>query len=93
LEQLLNKDILQNLNLKTDGLLDKIKDQNFSQVFRIRIPIGSDFDQVSGSGSRRAKITRKNIKKLRNFMCGSAGCSLLMAEGSLVAWTSFMEAY
>jgi hypothetical protein len=39
---------------------------------RIRIRIGS--------GSRRAKMTHKNIEKLINF------------EASPVAWTSFMEA-
>jgi hypothetical protein len=36
-----------------------------------------------GSGSRRAKITHKNRKKLRNFMFKSSGCSLLRAEGKL----------
>jgi hypothetical protein len=35
--------------------------------FRIRIRIGSGFNQVSGSGSRRAKRT-KSRKKLRNLM-------------------------
>jgi hypothetical protein len=35
----------------------------------------------SGSGSRRAKMTHKSRKKLRNFMVWSAGCSLLRAEG------------
>ncbi len=33
-----------------------------------------------GSGSRRAKITHKSRKKLRNFKFKSAGCSLLKAE-------------
>ncbi len=44
--------------------------------------IESEFNQVSGSGSgsRRANITHKNRKKLRNFMFWSAGCSLLRAE-------------
>jgi hypothetical protein len=37
--------------------------------FRIRI------------GSRRAKMTHKNIKKSRIFMFLSTGCSLLWAEG------------
>ncbi len=42
---------------------------------RIRIPIGSGFNRVSGSGSesgsesRRAKMTHKSRKKLKNFMC------------------------
>ncbi len=47
-------------------------------VFRIRIRIGSGFNQVtgSGSGSRRAKMTHKSRKKFRNFMFWSAGCSL-----------------
>jgi hypothetical protein len=40
-----------------------------------------DPDSESGSGSRRAKMTQKSRKKLRNFMFGSAGCSLLRAEG------------
>ncbi len=57
---------------------------------------GSGFNQVCGSGFgfRRAKITHKNRKKLRNFMFGSAGCSLLRAESfsCTVAWASFMEA-
>jgi hypothetical protein len=35
-----------------------------SPVFRIRILIGSGFNQVRGSGSRRAKIT----KKIENFL-------------------------
>jgi hypothetical protein len=34
--------------------------------FRIRI--GSGFNQVSGSGSRRAKIINKSKKKLRKLM-------------------------
>ncbi len=50
-------------------------------VFRIRI--GSGFNQVSGSvsGSRREKMTHKNIKILGNFIFWSAGCSLLRAKG------------
>ncbi len=36
---------------------------------------------VSGSGSRRAKMTHKNRKKSRIFMFLSTGCSLLRAEG------------
>jgi hypothetical protein len=35
----------------------------------------------SGSGSRRAKMTYKNIKKLINFVFWRAGCSLFKAEG------------
>jgi hypothetical protein len=35
---------------------------------RIRIQIESGFNRVSGSGSRRAKMTPKSRKKLRNFM-------------------------
>jgi hypothetical protein len=31
-------------------------------MFRIRIRIGYGFNQVSGSGSRRAKMTHKNRK-------------------------------
>jgi hypothetical protein len=42
----------------------------FPTVFRIRI--GSGFNKVSGSGSRRAKLAHKNRKKLRNFMIGNA---------------------
>jgi hypothetical protein len=43
----------------------------------------ADPDQYSesGSGSRRAKMTHKSRKNLRNFMFSSAGCSLLRAEG------------
>ena len=46
-----------------------------------------DFGSGSGQwirtvfGSRRAKMTHKSRKKLRNFMFWSAGCSLLRAEG------------
>jgi hypothetical protein len=40
-----------------------------------------DPDRESGSGSRRAKMTYKNRKKLRNFMLRSTGCSLLRAAG------------
>jgi hypothetical protein len=36
------------------------------RLFRIRI--GSGFNQVSGSESRRAKMTHKSRKKLRQFM-------------------------
>ncbi len=50
-------------------------------VFRIRIQIGSGFNQVSGSGSRRAKLTHKSRKIFRNFMFWNARCSLLRAEG------------
>ena len=44
---------------------------------RIRIRIGSKFNRVSGSGSRRAKMTHKSKK---NFMLWSVRCSLLRAE-------------
>ncbi len=61
-------------------------------LFRIRI--GSGLNRVSGSWSRRAKMTHESRKKLRNFMFWSAGCSLLRAEGLLLylSWKSFMEA-
>jgi hypothetical protein len=54
----------------------------------------SSLDPDSESGSRRAKMTHKNRKKLRNCMFESAGCSLLRAEAFFctVAWTSFVEA-
>ncbi len=35
---------------------------------------------------------KKNWKKDRIFIFWSAGCSLLRAEGSPVAWGSFLEA-
>ncbi len=41
---------------------------------------GSGFNGVPGSGSRRAKMTHKHIKKLIFFIFWSAGCSLLRAE-------------
>jgi hypothetical protein len=41
--------------------------------------VDPDPDSESGSGSRRAKLIHKNRKILRNFMFGSAGCSLLGA--------------
>jgi hypothetical protein len=60
------------------------------------ISSGSGFFQVSvsGSGSRKAKMTHKYRKKLRIFMFWSAGCSPLRAEGfsCTVACASFMEA-
>jgi hypothetical protein len=55
--------------------------RNFLAVFWIWIRIGSVFNQVSGSGSRRAKMTHKKRKKTSNFMISSAGCFLLRAEG------------
>ncbi len=39
----------------------------------------SGFNEVPGSGSRRAKMTHK--KKFRNFIFWSVGCFLLRAEG------------
>jgi hypothetical protein len=33
----------------------------FTSKFRIRIRIGSGFNRVSGSGSRRAKMTHKKV--------------------------------
>jgi hypothetical protein len=60
----------------------------------IRIGSGSDPDSIrsvdsgpdpnseSGSGSRRAKMTHKSRQKIKKFQVfGSAGCSLLKAEG------------
>ncbi len=41
----------------------------------------SDPDSQSGSGSKRAKMTQKNVKLLTNFIFKSAGCSLLRTEG------------
>jgi hypothetical protein len=43
----------------------------YPPVFRIRIWTGSGFNQVSGSGSgsRRAKMTHKNRKKVKKFQC------------------------
>jgi hypothetical protein len=35
----------------------------------------------SGSGSRRAKMTHKKRKKVRNFIFSIAGCFLLRFEG------------
>jgi hypothetical protein len=68
-------------------------DFKLKAVFRFRI--GSGFNQVSGPGwrfgirigIRNPDMIFKNRKKLRNFMFGSAGCSLFFP----VAWTSFME--
>ncbi len=53
----------------------------------IRIPIGSGFNQVSGSGSvfgiriQEGKNDPQKKKKFRNLMFWSVGCSLLRAEG------------
>jgi hypothetical protein len=50
-------------------------------VFRIRSV--SRFNQVSRfvSGSRRAKMTHKKLKKIRKFHSLKCECSLLRAEG------------
>ncbi len=56
---------------------------------------GSGFYQVSGSvsGSRRAKMTHKNWKILRNFMFWSSACFFFWGlKASSVDWTSFMKA-
>jgi hypothetical protein len=54
---------------------------NISDVHAsVRIRIGSGFNQVSGSGYTRAKMTHKDSKKLKNFMFLSAGYSS-RAEG------------
>ena len=42
--------------------------------------MNSIIDQCFRSGSRRAKMTHKSRKKLKNFMFRSVGCSLLKAE-------------
>ncbi len=55
-------------------------------VFRIRIRIGSGFNQFNGSGFtiririQKGKNDHKNKKKFWNFMFWSGGCSLLKAE-------------
>ncbi len=48
---------------------------------RIRIRIGSGFNRVSGSGSRRAKMTHKSRNFFLKFMFWSVGWPLLRAEG------------
>jgi hypothetical protein len=48
-----------------------------------------DPDSESGSGSRRAKMTHKIAKKLKELRVLKYECSLLRAE--TVAWTSLME--
>jgi hypothetical protein len=62
----------------------------FNQVRWTRIRIQSDqwirirvwiLNSEPGSGFRRAKMTHKNRKKVRNSRFWSAGCSLLRAEG------------
>jgi hypothetical protein len=50
-------------------------------VLWIRIRIGSGFNGVPGSGSRRAKMTQKKRKQIINFIFLRAGCSLLRVEG------------
>jgi hypothetical protein len=40
-----------------------------------------DLDSESGSGFRSAKLTHQNRKTFPKFMFGSAGYSLLRAEG------------
>jgi hypothetical protein len=41
----------------------------------------TDPDLQSRSGFKRAKITQKNRKQLKNLIFLSAGCSFLRAEG------------
>ncbi len=43
--------------------------------------VDPDPDSESGSGLRRAKMTLKSRKKLKNFMFSSVGWPLLRAEG------------
>jgi hypothetical protein len=52
----------------TPGSSQQSEAGRFGLVSGFRIRIGSGFDQVSGSGSRRAKMTHKSRQKLRNFM-------------------------
>ncbi len=51
-----------------------------------------DLYSESGSGSRRAKMTRKSRKKLRNFMFEMLDVLFWQLKDSFVTWTSFMEA-
>jgi hypothetical protein len=64
--------------------------QTIQAVFRIRIQSGQ---WNSEFGSRRAKMTRKNREKLRNFMFCVTNVLFWRMKASPVAWTSFMEAY
>ncbi len=80
---------LKQMNLNKDDILHFAKSfalhfcEQLLTVCPIRIRIRSGFNQVSGSGSGfgREKMSYKNWKKFRNSMFGSAGCSLLRAEG------------
>ncbi len=68
--------------LVTKLLLAFLTSVSFPDWIRIQSgTVDPDLDAESGSGSRRAKMTHKNRKKLRNFMFWSAWCSLLRAEG------------
>jgi hypothetical protein len=55
--------------------------------FRIRI--GSGFNRVSGSGSRRAKMTLKRRRKSKIILFSSVGWPLLRAEDF---FSNFMDA-
>jgi hypothetical protein len=46
----------------------------------------------SGSRSRKAKMTHKSRKKLRNFKFEVLDVLFLRAEATSVAWKFFMEA-
>ncbi len=82
-----------NLHCVVHCVQASITDSLKNPVFRIRIRIGSGFNQFSGSGygfwiwirtgSRRAKITNK--KRKRYFIFWSAGGSI-----SPVAWTDIL---
>jgi hypothetical protein len=40
----------------------------YKEIWSGALRIGAGFNRVSGSGSRKGKMTLKNRKKLRNFM-------------------------
>ncbi len=80
-----------------------VDDRYFLTVFRIGSGFGLDLDlfrsvdpypapdSESVSGSRRAKMTHKSRKKLRNFIFEVLDVLCLEPKASFVIWSSFME--
>jgi hypothetical protein len=77
------------------------KEKNYRIALRHLLPalfwirIGPGFDQVSGSGSRRAKMTHKvkKIEKSYEISCFDVlGVLFIGLKASPVAWTFFIKA-
>ncbi len=79
----------------SDPITKNLQLWNWVAGLWIRIPIGSGFNRVSGSWSRRAKMTHKHRKNLRNFTFRKfevLDVQFWELKASFVTWTSFKEA-